>query len=63
MATLSIHEWITFKFLNSGNNHGVVEEAWFLLLERVAEWLLERHFLKHFLIQPFRPVPTVEIPR
>jgi len=50
----------------SENSHGVVEEAWFLLLERVAQWLLERHFLKHlnpFLVRPFRPSFLAEFPR
>jgi len=36
----------------SGNSHGVVEETCFLFLERSAEWLLERHHLKPFLLQP-----------
>jgi len=40
-----------------------VQEAWFLLLERVAEWLVERYFLKPFLLQLFRPVFSFEIPR
>ena len=50
---------------DSGNSHGVVEETCFLFLEREAEWLLERHDLKDFLVRPFRArfsFPVIEFP-